>query len=226
MTGPGRTVFENGVWEVRRLRRSRRIWLLIIPLVAGPVGSAAAGLYLNVPSVATAQVLGLLITGGLSALVVLDLTALAVGEDLALRAHLLTFSLPQSRGAALAGRLLVVTGGGLASYAVGGAASAAVANALVRAQSTAPPLFDPWHLYLGLLGLLVFLGGVVAAAAVVTRSASQALVAGVLAGVLAAGLASSFLLQHQLTAAFPIALGVVGAAGWGWALVEYGRVDS
>jgi hypothetical protein len=222
-----RTGVNNAVWEVTRLRRSRRIWLLIIPVVAGPVGSAAADLYLKVPSVATAQILGLLITGGLSALVVLDLTALAVGEDLALRTQLLTFALPQGRAGALAGRLLVVTGGSLGAYAIGGGAAARIAAEFVRAQSSAaPPILIPSHLYLGLFGFLVFLGGIVAAAAVVTRTASQALVAGVLGAVLATGIASSFLLQHQLGPTFPIVLGGVGVAGWGWALFEYGRLNS
>jgi ABC-type transport system involved in multi-copper enzyme maturation permease subunit len=226
VTSPARTAIDNAAWEVTRLRRSRRIWLLIIPVVAGPVGSLAADLYLHVPSVATAQVLGLLITGGLSALVLLDLTALAVGEDLALRTQLLTFALPQGRSSALAGRLLIVTGGTLGSYALGGGAAALVAAELVRTTSSTAPILSPVHLYLGLFGLLMFLGGVVAAAALVTRSASQALVAGVLAGVLAAGIASSFLLQHQLGAAFPVALAGIGVAAWGWAVVEYGRIDS
>jgi len=226
VSGHARDLLNNAAWEVTRLRRSRRIWLLTIPLVAGPVGSAAAALYLKVPSVATAQVLGLLISGGLSALIVLDLTALAVGEDLALRTHLLTFALPQRRSAALAGRLLVVTGGALGSYAAGAGLAAWVAGQLVHGVSAAPPVLTPLHLYLGQFGLLVFLGGVVAAAAVVTRSASQALVAGVLAGVLAAGIASSFLLQHQLGPTFPVVLGGVGVVAWGWSLFEYGRLET
>ena len=226
MSGWVRTWRNNAAWEVTRLLRSRRIWLLIIPVAAGPVGSAIADLYLKVPSVATAQVLGLLITGGLSALIVLDLTALAVGEDLALRAHLLTFTLPQARTSALAGRLLVVTGGALGSFALGAAGAAGLATELVRSQSTIPPILTPVHLYFGMFGLLVFLGGVVAAAAVVTRSASQAIVAGVLAGVLAAGIASSFLIQHQLGPTFPVILGGVGVAAWGWALISYDRIES
>jgi hypothetical protein len=217
----------NAAWEVTRLRRSKRIWLLIIPIVAGPVGSAAADLYLRVPSTATAQILGLLITGGLSALIVLDLTALAVGEDLTLRTHVLTFALPQDRASALAGRLLVVTGGVLGSYAVGAAGSVWVATALVQTASNAlPPILNPVHLYFGLFGLLMFLGGVVAAGAVVTRSSSQALVVGVLAGVLGAGIASSFLLQHQLGTTFPVVLGAVGVVGWGWSLFAYGKLES
>jgi len=201
--------------------------LLLIPVVAGPVGSAISDLYLKVPSVATAEILGLLITAGLSALVVLDLTALAVGEDLALRTHLLTFTLPQGRSPALAARLGVVTLGALGTYALGAGAAWWMAGELVRTQAGAAlPVLVPWHLFLGLFGLLCFLGGVVAAAGVVTRSAAQALVAGVLAGVVAAGVASSLLLQHQLTAVFPVVLLLVGLGGYGWAVTEYGRVDS
>jgi hypothetical protein len=220
-----RTLFKNAAWEVTRLRRSRRIWLLCVPIVAGPVGSAAADLYLKVPSVATAQVLGLLITGGLSALIVLDLTALAVGEDLGLRTYLLTFTLPQGHASALSGRLLIVTGSALASFALGAGGAWWVAGVFVHTQSAIPPILNPLHLFIGLFGLLAFLGGVVAAAATITRSSSQALVAGVLAGVLAAGIASSFLIQHQLGPAFPIILGSVGVVGWSLALIEFNRMN-
>lgn len=227
MTGYARSVANNAAWEVTRLRRSRRGWLLLIPVVAGPVGSAISDLYLKVPSVATAEILGLLITAGLSALVILDLTALAVGEDLALRTHLLTFTLPQGRSPALAARLGVVTAGALGTYALGAGGVWWIAGELVRTQPAAPtPILIPWHLFLGLFGLLCFLGGVVAAAGVVTRSSAQALVAGVLGGVVAAGVASSLLLQHQLTDVFPVVLLVVGLVGDGWAVTEYGRIDS
>ncbi|MFI5415491.1 MAG: hypothetical protein ACHQ16_07565, partial [Candidatus Lutacidiplasmatales archaeon] len=160
----------NARWEVTRLRRSRRVWLLLIPVVAGPVGSTIADLYLRVPSVGTAEVLGLLITAGLAALVLLDLTALAVGEDLALRTHYITFALPQPRGSALLGRLGVVVGGSLATYGAGAVLVLGLAGALVAATPGAPtPILVPSHLALGLLGLLGFLGGVTAAAGVVTR---------------------------------------------------------
>jgi ABC-type transport system involved in multi-copper enzyme maturation permease subunit len=216
----------NAVWEVTRLRRSRRIWLLIIPVIAGPVGSAIADLYLRVPSTATAEVLGLLVTGGLASLVVLDLTALAVGEDLALRTHYLTFALPQPRTSALAGRLAVVLGGTLGGYGIGVLGVVGIVGALVATSSTAPsPILVPAHLALGLLGLLVFLGGVTAAAGVVTRSASQALVAGVLAAVVAAGVGSLFLIEGRLTALFPEALAAVGFVGFVWCLLQYGRLE-
>ncbi|MGA8664172.1 MAG: hypothetical protein WB809_03775 [Thermoplasmata archaeon] len=216
----------NAQWEVTRLRRSQRIWLLLIPVVAGPVGSAIADLYLRVPSTATAQVLGLLITAGLAALVVLDLTALAVGEDLALRTHYLTFALPQPRVPALAGRLAVVLGGTLAVYGVGALAVGVLANVLVSTSPTAAsPILVPFHLAVGILGLLVFLGGITAAAGVVTRSASQALVAGILAGVVAAGIGSLFLIEGQLTALFPVALAAAGLVGLAACLVEYGRIE-
>ena len=217
----------NARWEVTRLLRSQRIWLLAIPVVAGPIGSAIADLYLRVASPSIADVLGFLITGGLSALVVLDLTALAVGEDLALRTHYLTFALPQSRTSSLAGRLTVVVGGTLAVYGIGALGVATLADALVPTSATAStPILMPAHLALGMVGLLVFLGGVTAAAALVTRSSSQALVAGVLAGVVAAGVGSLFLLQGRLTALFPEVLAVVGLAGFGWCLAEYARVES
>ena len=195
MSGEVAALVQNARWEVTRVRRSRTIWLLLIPVIAGPIGSGIADLYLQVPSSGTAEVLGLLITAGLAALVILDLTALAVGEDLALRTHYLTFALPQSRASALAGRLAVVVGGTLAVYGVGALGVFWLANALVSTSSTAPaPILAPAHLVLGLVGLLVFLGGVTAAAGVITRSASQALVAGILAGVVASGLGSLFLI--------------------------------
>ncbi|MCI4328760.1 MAG: hypothetical protein L3J86_04165, partial [Thermoplasmata archaeon] len=121
MSGLVDTLATNARWEWTRLRRSRRSALLLIPPIAGPVGSAISDVYLRIPSLATALILGLLIEGGLAALVVLDLTALSVGEDLARRAHLLTFPLPQDRRAMLVGRLLVVLGGSLAAFGVGAA---------------------------------------------------------------------------------------------------------
>jgi len=221
------SLVQNAHWEVTRLRRSRRIWLFLIPIVAGPTGSAIADLYLGVNSAGTAEVLGLLILAGLSSLVVLDLTALAVGEDLALRTHYLTFALPQSRGAALAGRLAVVVTGGLASYGMGAVGVAGLANALITTSSTAPaPILMPAHLALGIVGLLIFLGGVTAAAGIVTRSASQALVAGVLAGVVSAGIGSMLLVEGQLTPLFPGVLAAVGLMGFVWCLLQYGWIES
>jgi hypothetical protein len=226
MSGEVAALVHNARWEVTRLRRSRRIWLLLIPIVAGPLGSGIADLYLRVPSSGTAEVLGLLITAGLAALVVLDLTALAVGEDLALRTHYLTFALPQPRVSALAGRLGIVVGGTLAVYGVGALGVAWLANVLVSTSSTAPaPILVPAHLALGVLGLLIFLGGVTAAAGIVARSAAQALVAGILAGVVAAGIGSMFLIEGRLTALFPEALAAVGLVGFAWCLVQYGRIE-
>ncbi|MGP8077699.1 MAG: hypothetical protein ACLQD8_00845 [Thermoplasmata archaeon] len=226
MSGEVAALVDNARWEVIRLRRSRRIWLLLIPIIAGPIGSAIADLYLRVPSPGTAAVLGLLITAGLAALVVLDLTALAVGEDLALKTHYLTFALPQSRAGALAGRLGVVVGGTIAVYGVGAVAVVELARVLVSTSSTAPtPILVPAHLAVGLLGLLVFLGGITAAAGVVTRSASQALVAGILGGVVAAGVGSMFLIETRLTWLFPEALVLSGLAGFTWCIVQYGRIE-
>jgi hypothetical protein len=227
MTGLLTDLVRNAGWEWTRLRRSQRIWLLLIPAVAGPIGSAVADLYLRVPSPATAQVLGLLITAGLASLVLLDLTALAVGEDLALRTHFLTFALPQSRGAAIAGRLTVAVGGSIAVFGVGATLVLALANVLVVVSpGAAPAILPPAHLAVGLLGLLLLLGGVTAAAGFVTRSSSQALVAGVLAGVVVAGIGSLFLLQGRLSSSFPEALAVGGVVGLGWTVVQFQRLDS
>jgi hypothetical protein len=226
MTGRAAAFVGNAAWELTRLRRSRRIWLLLIPAVAGPVGSGVADWYLRVPSAETAAVLGLLITAGLAALVVLDLTALAVGEDLAVRAHYLTFPLPQDRPSSLAGRLALVVGGSIASYSLGALAVVVLANSLVGASPGAlPPIVPPLHLAVGNVGLLLFLSGVTASAATVTRSASQALVAGVLAGVVAAGVGSLFLLEHRLTASFPEGLALAGVVGLSASLVLYGRLE-
>ncbi len=227
MTGTSGTLANNAAWEALRLHRSRRILLFLIPGVAGPVGSALADLYLRVPSVGTAEVLGLLIAAGLGALVMLDLTALAVGEDFGLRTHFLTFVLPQGRGEALAGRLLLVVGGSLGSYAVGAAASWWLAVLLVSNQpGVAPPILVASHLFLGSFGLLIFLGGVAGAAGVVTRSSAQGLVAGVLGGVVAAGVASFLLLQHQLTYVFPVVLALAGLVGLGWAIGQYATLEA
>jgi hypothetical protein len=227
MSSGAATFAINARWELTRLRRSQRIWLLLIPPVAGPVGSAIADLYLKIPSQATALILGLLVTGGLGALIILDLTALAVGEDLTLRAHLTTFPLPQDRGALLGGRLAVVLGSSLGAYALGAAGVWILGGALVTTQpGAAAPLFPPAHLLLALPALLIFLSGVTAAAAVITRTAAQALVAGILAGVLAAGAASYFVFEHQLTALFPAVLAIVGLVGFAIALVQYPTLEA
>jgi hypothetical protein len=220
------SLWHNARWEATRLRRSQRVWLLLIPAVAGPIGSVVADLYLRVPSSGTAAVLGLLITAGLAALVILDLTALAVGEDLTRRTQYFTFALPQSPAPALARRLAVVVGGSLVSYGIGALAVVGSAGVLVASSATAPvPILPSAHLAVGVLGLLVFLGGVTSIAAIITRSASQALVAGVLAAVVAVGLASWFLIEGRLTMWFPAGLGVVGLAGFAWCLFQYGRLE-
>ncbi len=227
MTAPTTAFLPNAGWELTRLRRSRRVWLLLIPAVAGPIGSTTADLYLRVPSTGTAQVLGLLITAGLGALITLDLVALAAGEELALRTHYLTFALPQPRGQALAGRLALVVAAVLASYALGALLVLELSAAVVSTVVGAPaPILSPAHLAVGAAALLVFLAGVTAAAASTTRSAAQALVAGVLAGVVVAGLASLLLLQGRLTEWFTVGLAVGGVAGFGWSLEAYRRIDS
>jgi hypothetical protein len=215
----------NARWEITRLRRSRRGWLMIIPCVAGPVGSAVADLYLKVPTAATAVILGALVTAGLAGLILLDLTALATGEDLARGSQLFYFPLPQRRGPMLAGRLLVVVGGCMGAYAVGAAAIWILGGDLTTPIVGArPPLFIPGHLVLAVPGLLLFLAGVVAAAAVVTRSSSEAIVAGILAGVVVAGGIGYLVSQGTLTAWFPVALAIGGLIGLGWSVAEYARL--
>ncbi|MCI4328554.1 MAG: hypothetical protein L3J86_03110, partial [Thermoplasmata archaeon] len=101
-----------------------------------------------------------------------------------------------------------------------------LASALVAATPGAPtPILVPSHLALGLFGLLGFLGGVTAAAGVVTRSASQALVAGILAGVVTIGLGSWLLLERMHTPWFPVGLALAGIVGFGWCLAQYTRID-
>ena len=225
MTGLGATVAANLRWELRRLVRSQRIFLLIIPPVAGPIGSAVADLYLRVPSAATAEILGLLVTGGLAALILLDLTALTVGEDLVRRAHLATFALPQDRRVALGARLLVAVGGPLAGYLLGAGLIAELGGRLVTASALAnPPLFDPTHLLVALVGLLIALAGVTALGAVVTRSSSEALVAGILAGVVVAGGVGYLVALREASMIVPLLLGIGGLAALGAAAIRYPSV--
>ncbi|MCI4362993.1 MAG: hypothetical protein L3K13_01625 [Thermoplasmata archaeon] len=217
----------NAEWELTRLRRSRRLWLLVLPIVAAPIGSAVADLYLRIPSLETARVLGLFITAGLAGLLALDLVALAVGEDLSLGAHLTAFTLPQGRRAQLAGRTTLVMAGVLGSYGVGAVLVWTLSGLLVTPSTgAAAPIVLPLHLALGLPGLLLFLGGVTAAGAVVTRSAAQSLVAGVLAGVVAAGVGSWFLLERSLTALFPVGLAAVGLVGFAWSLYRFPSLEA
>ena len=218
----GRTLVVNFRWELRRLRRSQRIFLLAIPPVAGPVGSAIADVYLRIPSAATAELLGLLVTGGLAALILLDLTALAVGEDLVRRAYLASFPLPQDRRVALGGRLLAAVGGPGAAYLVGGAGILLLGGALVTPSAgSVRPLFDPVHLYWAVPALLLALAGATAAAAVVTRSASEAIVTGVLTGVVIAGGVGYLVFQGTLTSGFPVVLAIAGAIALAWGIAEY-----
>ena len=220
------TLVANVRWEGTRLRRSRRMWLFAIPPVAGPVGSAIADLYLRIPTTATAEILGLLITGGLAGLVVLDLVALAVGEDLGLRAHLTFFVLPQRRSVLLAGRLLTPLSAGLGGYTIGAALILALGGALVTPGPSRAAIFDPGHLALAIPGFLVFLAGVTTAGATYSRGSAQAIVAGVLAGVVVAGGTGFLLLQGTLTMAFPLVLALAGAGAVGWSLWAYDHIDS
>ena len=208
------TLSVNLRWELLRLVRSQRIWLLVIPPVAGPIGSVVADLYLRIPSAATAEILGLLVTAGLAALVLLDLVALAVGEDLVRRAHLSTFVLPQDRRWALGGRLLVAVGGPMGGFALGGLLILGLGGAFVSPSPTSvAPLFPPAHLFLAVPGLLLALAGVTAAASVITRSASEGIVAGVLAGVVVAGVIAALVVRSEVGMWVPaaLALGGIGA---------------
>ena len=228
------SVLANARWEVVRLLRSRRLYLLVIPPVAGPIGSALAILDFGplaphgAPLVhPTALVLGLFIVGGLASMVVLDLAALTVGEDLGRRAHLTAFSLPQARWEVLAGRFLVVMGAGLGAFVVGALLTWGLAGALVPPRSDdGYGLFDPTHLLEAMLALLFFLGAVTTQASVIARSASEALVAGVLAGVTVAGVAGYLLLQQQLTMELPAVLAGGGAIGLAWTFLRFERLES
>lgn len=227
MSGAGPAFLANVRWEVTRWRRSRRGWLLAIPPVAGPIGSTIADLYLRVPSVATAEVLGLLITGGLGALIAVDLAALAIGEELGSREYLVTLSLPQSRVAAIAGRLTPAVAGPLAAFAAGAGLLFLVAPATVAPALSAPgPLFDPAHLAFATLALLFFLGAVSAAGAAVTRSAAQGLVTGVLAGVVVAALVGLQLFDRTVTGLTPLALALAGGISIVAAAIVYASVDA
>lgn len=209
-------------WELRRLVRSRRIWLLTIPPVAGPVGSAIADVLLRIPSTATAEVLGLLVTGGLAGLILLDLTALAVGEDLVRGAYLSLRALPQDGRTALAGRLLVAAGAPIVAFLLGGGILFALGGAAVAPSTeVVRPLFAPEHLFVAVPALLVALAGVTAAGAVVTRSASEAIVAGVLAGVVIAGGVAYLLVFREVSELVPVALAVAGLGALAFAVVEY-----
>ena len=226
MTGAMRSLRANAAWEFVKWRRSQRLWLFLVPPVAGPIGTAVSDLYLKIPSQSTALILGLLITGGLAALILLDLTALCVGEELTIRAHPTFFALPQNRSAMLAGRLGVVLGSALGVYAVGALATWALTVSLVTVTAGPTPLFPPSHLAYSLSALLVFLCGVTAAASVVSRGAAQGLVAGILAGVLVAGGAGYMISRAELTWLFPLGLGLAGVAALGWSLYQYPRLES
>jgi hypothetical protein len=222
----GGAVATNVRYELLRLRRSQRIFLWLIPPIAGPIGSAVSDLYLKLPSPGQAEVLGLLVEAGLTALILIDLVALAAGEELARRAHLVAFALPQSRPALLAARLLPAIGGTLAGYLVGASAILLLAPALVTSTpGAAAPLFAPASLAIGLLGLLLLLAGVAAVTAVQTRSASEPIVAAILAGVVTAGGGGYLVAMGEMHWEFPLVLGVAGVAAVALAAVRYGQLE-
>lgn len=210
--------------ELRRWRRSQRGWLWLVPPVAAPIGSAIADLYLKVPATPTAEILGLLIAGGLTSLILLDLAALAAGEDLALRAHLTGFALPQDRRAILAGRLIAVLGAGMGAYAIAAAGAWEAAVLLVAPDPLTHAFLDPSHLAWAVPGFLLFLAGVTVAGAVYTRTSAQGIVAGVLAAVVVAGVTGDLLAHSELTLAFPAVLAAAGAGSLGWAVARYPTV--
>ena len=220
----GRILALNARWELTRWRRSQRGWLLLVPPIAAPIGSIVADLYLRVPSQATAQVLGLLIAGGLAGLILLDLVALAVGEDLGLRAHVTFFALPQDRRALLTGRLALVLVGTLAAYGIAAIGVWYGAEAIVAADPRTVPILDPFHLALAVPAFLLFLAGVTAAGAVFTKTSAQGLVAGVLAGVVVAGGSGYLLALHELSIVFPLLLLVAGVGALAWSVWQYAQV--
>ncbi|MDE1821135.1 MAG: hypothetical protein KGJ23_10440 [Euryarchaeota archaeon] len=227
-------VLANARWELLRLLRSRRIFLLVIPVIAGPIGSALAFFYFGkmepngaVLTHGTALMLGLFVTGGLAGMVMLDLSALSAGEDLARRSHVIAFALPQSRSSVLLGRLLVVFGATLGVFSVGALGVWPIAGAIVPALPSDPhPLYDATHLFLAMLSLLFFLGAVTLNASIITKSSSEALVAGVLAGVVTAAAAFYFTYLHQISLLFPEVLLVVGAVALGWSFLRFERLES
>ncbi|MCL4324256.1 MAG: hypothetical protein M1144_02170 [Candidatus Thermoplasmatota archaeon] len=217
----------NARWEARRLLRSQRVFLLLIPPVAGPVGSALALLYFHVSSHPIALMLGLFVLGGLGALVTVDLCALTLGEELAVRAHLALFPLPQHRHEILLGRVAVVLLGSLGAFALGAALTWGTVDLLVPVSAVpGPTLLDPFHLFLGISCLLLFLGGVTLLSSVLVRTASGALVAGVLAGVVVASAGLYLALLHELTLAFPLVLLAVWGVSLAWAVHTYSTLES
>ena len=224
MSGGLETFRLNAGWELTRLRRSQRIWLLLIPPVAAPIGSAIADLYLRIPSVATARILGLLIAGGLAGLILLDLVALAVGEDLTLRAHVTFFALPQGRRALLAGRLAVGTGGharGVHARRGGGlvrlgrarhsdlAAPADLRSGSPRAGDPRVPGV-PRGGHRGGRGLHAHRGAGAGGRGPCRRRRRRA---------------TGYLLDlHEATALFPVLLAVAGAGAIGWTIEEYPKL--
>lgn len=217
----------NVRFELLRLLRSQRVFLLILAPVAGPIGSAIAFVYFHVGLVGTARLLGLFVTGGLGAMVAIDYCALTVGEELYRRAHLTFFTLPQSRATILTGRLLVALGAPLGAFLLGGAEVWVLAGVLVTNQPGFPPtLLDPLHLYEALAVLMVFLGAITLTASIITRSASEAIVAGVLGGVVTVAAAFYFVFEHQISMEFPAALGLLAAVAVGWSLWRYEQLES
>lgn len=212
-------------WEVTRWIRSRRVFLLVIPVVAGPVGSLLAFLYLRVGSSSTAGLLGILVVGALSGLVVLDLAALSIGEELSQRSHGPLLLLPVRRSALYAGRITAVLGGTLGAYGLGALLVLSLAERLVPGNGVSPIPLDPVHTALGMLALLFFLGAVTFVAALVTGRASEALGLGVLAGFSVSILLVYLLLERALTLAVPAGLALAGAATLLLGLRTYLRMD-
>jgi hypothetical protein len=209
-------------WQWTVLRRSRRAWLWVVPPVAGPIGSAIADLYLRIPASGTAEVLGLLVCAGLSALVLLDLAALSAGEDQARGAETPFLVLPQSPSAVLGGRLIVVLAGSIGSYALAALAIFVVGGHLTAGGPAPTVLFAPSHLAIANVGLLLVLGGSSSAAAVYSGSSAQGLAAGVITGVVVVGLTAWLLLQHQLAWWWPLGLAVGGAGALIWSSLAFG----
>ena len=205
-------------WELRRWQRSRRVYLLAVPLVAGPVGSLVADLYLRVGSRGAATVLGLIIVAALAGLILLDLAALALGEELE-KGSLANWSLlPIGRPALYLSRLVTGVGIPLVSF-LGGAGLVVLAADLVPAGTPSPALsIGPFPAVLGLAAALFLLGTIAFIAPLWSGSASGALSVGVIGGFALVTLLAYLWLEHTLSWGVVAALVVAGtvAAGVGY----------
>lgn len=197
----------------------------MIPVVAGPTGSLLADRYLKVGSASTAGLLGILVVGALSGLVVLDLAALSIGEELSRRSHGPLLLLPVRRSAVYAGRATAVLGAPLGAYGLGALLVLFLTDWLIPGNAGPTIALDPVHTAFGMLALLFFLGSVTFVAALVAGTASEALGLGVLAGFSVSILLVYLLLEHALTLAVPAGLALAGVVTLLFGLRTYLGMD-